>query len=430
MFTKLLLCLLLAAINESNASSVVLKYTINQSNNGHQQTNDLACSNDGEYLATIGLSLTSSEISYEVKTWKLSQSLELVNTYNKSNGGHADEINAIINYAAYDNFGIRIFYTASDDKTVKAFDGVGVQTPFSSEFPLESTNIALTKDSEGIIVGFRDGSVLINNPSVGETTIKDAKSQFFVVVSDKYLASVSQPPFQNKIDVWEIETGKLHKTFDESNGGHFSSISKILDIGDIGFDFATGDEEGLIKIWITFPQVRLLFTLNAAAADVSGEVSSNKILDLAYLSGGFLASTTLKSLKVWDVVNNGQLKYTIQHSLPSSSPLLGPSSFYRLALFEKDLLAVSDFSFAPYIFFYDFKTGELKHKVSHSNGQVKGSLKGLVSCGKNYLASFNGEDIKIWEVKADVNNSSEKLLTFSQFALFLFSMMIGFNLIF
>ena len=160
---------------QANAS-ISLKYTINQSNNGHQRTKGLACSNEGEWMTTIGSTLIiSNETLHQVKTWKLDVvSLELVNTYDKSNDGHWKEINDIINYDYWDDWdsyakrGIRLFYTASDDETIKVFtvsnQTIHTEDISTREFSTKVTSLAFSKEYRTTFVArLADGSLFVSN---------------------------------------------------------------------------------------------------------------------------------------------------------------------------------------------------------------------------------------------------------------------------
>ena len=181
-----------------------LKHTIDESNGGHNKGFQfgIACSNDGEWLVSSGL----SNSLWETKSWHLANKagLKLQFTLNESNGGHNARINDVIFSPRFSNSGIRLFYTASEDFTIKQINAANDQTEsglLSTAFDTEPTNLAVYKGGS-IAVRFRNGAL-----SAG-SLIKNAKSQFFVVVSDKYLASVPQPS-QNQIEIYDIETGKM-----------------------------------------------------------------------------------------------------------------------------------------------------------------------------------------------------------------------------
>lgn len=439
MFLKNILCLILIASNlafhkadSKLLESYKLKYTINESDGIHRQRiKGAACSDDGKWLTSIGSSLKPVLVEfedpkevYEIKTWSLadnSNRVKLMNTFDDTNGGHIDSINDVI-YEIDAKF-----LTASDDKSIKALDASNyfdppiATLPDSAGFSSPVSNLAIIKDkyenNAGIVARFDDGNIQVWKD--GKIQTISASSEFFVVLSDTYLASVSD---SYDIEIWNLDNGNLKVEFNETNGGHTYGIVVVVSLQNNLF--ASGDRDGEIKIW-DFEKERLVYSFGP-----SNKGHKKYINSLVYLKNDYLASASAdKTLKVWDV-KRGQLKYTIARSSDS-----GPfSSFESLSLLENYLLAVSGYkNFESVIEIYNLNTEELRHTFGLSDGGHTGSrINGLIACGTNRLLSFTDSDIKIWEVKATplwpFPNGSQTSFQLSQFAL-LFSIMAILSLI-
>jgi len=184
-----------------------LKYTFDESNDGHLSGIDyLALLNNG-YLASCS---SVFGVSGVIKVWDISNQ-KLKYTFNSTNGGH--------NGSIFDLIALKNGYlaSASEDKTVKIWDVTEgkIKTTFDS------------KNGGHLSIVWSLLSINTNLMASGAGDIYDSE--------------------KGELKIWNLKNNKLEYTYDKSNGGHSNRIYSfvLLENG----EFATGSVDKTIKIW-------------------------------------------------------------------------------------------------------------------------------------------------------------------------------------
>ena len=130
----------------------------------------------------------------------------------------------------------------------------------------------------------------------------------------------SSGAWDKSVRVWNISTGRLRNTFDDTNGGHSERVSSLAMLGE-GDLLASGSDDRTVKIW-DIRKGALKYTFDNKTGGHTSAVHF-----VIRVGEHFVASASADSeMKIWDL-RNGRLKFTFEYSkdkqIASSMTMMG-----------------------------------------------------------------------------------------------------------
>ncbi len=322
---------------------------------GHTDAiNSIAYSPDGRYLA-------SGSDDGTIKLWEVASGECLKTLY-----GHMRDVNSI----CYSPDGTYLA-SGSRDKTIKIWNvasGKCTTTLEGDSYSVKS--VSFSPDGAYLASGGNDGAKLWDI-STGKCTKMGGRELVAYSPDGRHLAYNN---YKDGIDIWEIESAKIVKTF----GGHTNFVYSVSFAPD-GKSLASGSGDHLIKIWdaSNAKQIKTFKGHTSVVASVAYSPNGK------YLASGSRNNT----IKIWDVAT-GECIHTLE----------GHKDFINSVAYSPNGKYLASASGDTTIKIWEIATGECTKTLEGHTEPVK--TVSFSPDGK-YLASGSlDKTVKIWDARS------------------------------
>jgi WD40 repeat protein len=219
-------------------------------------------------------------------------------------------------------------------------------------------------------------SGLLDNPSIYKT-LSHSNSVFSVAYSPdgRYVAGGDA---DNKIKIWNAETGEVIKTLE----GHSDWINSVAFSPD-GRYLASGSKDKTIKIW----NIEKIWDLEKEEAEHTLNGHSDEVRSVAYSPDGrYLASASWdKTVKIWRTSTGKMWQEFTNHS-----------NEVKAVAYSRDGRYLASGSNDNTIKIWDIEKGEELHNLTGHSDYVNAVV---FSPNSRYLASGSGDKtVRVWDV--------------------------------